>query len=256
MSAGWTFEAREGSHSWGLLKSPRGDYRVFVWSTPRDARKHALDIARAVARNEPTASVAPSRDLDGQEPLADGEDGSRPTFREYTTAVVSEDGALQAEVISIPRYFVGQGAEDPLAGLAADLGVERSLPVTEQGLSDLLEQLAYETVAGRDAQPTAVARISRVVTKEPVVVVEQSPAIGKSLAALVSQGGPAYILFAEGQPFLALAVEGALVIVWFVAGPVQGVREGLRDGAHDATKTVAHEVIETALRERFSRPSR
>jgi hypothetical protein len=44
----------------------------------------------------------------------------------------------------------------------------------------------------------------------------------------VSQSAPAYFLIAEGKPFLALAVETGLIAVWFIAGPVEGAREGLR----------------------------
>jgi len=55
---------------------------------------------------------------------------------------------------------------------------------------------------------------------------------------------------------MALAAEGALIVVWFVAGPVQGVREGLRQAAQDATTVVATELFEKWLRERFSRRRR
>ncbi|UGS36764.1 hypothetical protein [Capillimicrobium parvum] len=179
-----------------------------------------------------------------------------PAVRAYTTAVVSEDGALQAEILSVPRFFQRDQSVDPFAALASDLHVERAAPVSEQSLASLLEQIAYETSAARRAGPNAVSELVQAITSEPVVVVEQSPALGKSLMALASQGGPGYILVAEGKPFLALAVEASLVVVWFIAGPIQGAREGLREATHDATRTVATEMIERALRERFSRRRR
>jgi hypothetical protein len=178
------------------------------------------------------------------------------TVRAYTTAVVSDDGTLQAEVLSLPDYFAAGTPGDPVAALAEQLDVQTGAHVTEPFLADLVEQIAYEAPAARRAGPGAVREIVGVLIREPVVIVEHSPANGRSLLGLASQGATGYILIAEGKPFMALAVEAGIVIVWFIAGPVKGVREGLREAAHDATKTVMTEIIENALRRRFARKRR
>jgi hypothetical protein len=169
-----------------------------------------------------------------------------PTTHAYTTTVTSGDGQFAAEVISIPRYF--RGEVDPLGALAEELGVRRAAPVAEWHLRDMLTQLAYETGAGKRASPMAVEEVVKAVTDEPIVVVERSPSVGSSLAGLLSQGAPAYVMVAEQKPFMAAAIEAGLVVVWFLSGPVGGAREA----AHDATKTVMTEYLERRLREIFS----
>jgi hypothetical protein len=178
----------------------------------------------------------------------------------YTTTIASGDGSFVAELISLPRYFGDAVAQVPAAEqlerLIRDLGVDRGAPVTEASLESLLQQIAYETGAARRVPTAAVVEVVREVMNEPIVVIERSPAIGTSLLGLISQGVPAYILIADGKPFLALAVEAGVIVLWFIAGPVQGAREGLREAARDATKTVATELLERWLRERFSRRRR
>jgi hypothetical protein len=98
-----------------------------------------------------------------------------------------------------------------------------------------------------------VFEVVQSVVHDSIVVTEQSPAIGRSLLALIGQGPPACILIADGRPFFALAYEAGLVVVWFIAGPVVGVREGLREGAQEATRTVSNELFERWLRKRFPR---
>jgi hypothetical protein len=169
---------------------------------------------------------------------------------------VSEDGSLQAEILSVPRFLGGDQSGDWVAVLESELNVEHAAPVSEQSLQRLLEEIAYETAAGRRAGPGVIRPLVREIAFEPVVIVEQSAPFGKSLMALLSQGGPGYIFVAQGKPFLALAVEAGVTVVWFVAGPVQGVRDALREAAYDATKPVATELIESALRERFARGRR
>ena len=175
-----------------------------------------------------------------------------PTAHAYTTTVVSEDGSFKAEVISLPQYFEWEHTAQRFEQLTEALDVQRGAEVTEESLQDLLQQVAYETPAARRAPPVAKTQVIETVAQEPIVVLERSPAIGSSLTALLSQGAAAHILIAEGKPFLALAFEAGVVVVWFAAGPVQGLREGARD----ATKTVATELLEGWLRKRFSRPRR
>jgi hypothetical protein len=153
-------------------------------------------------------------------------------------------------VISFPAYFE-PGAIDPLGQLAAQLGVATAAPVTSDFVTSMLQQIAYETPAARRAGVGVVTELVQAITEQPVVITEQSAPSGRSLSALMGQAAPAYILVAEGKPFLALAVEAGLIVVWFIAGPVQGAREGLRQAAYDATKTVATEQLERWLRRRF-----
>jgi hypothetical protein len=170
-----------------------------------------------------------------------------PPVRTYTTAVVSEDGSLQAELLSIPQFFELGEQPEGLMWLGEEFGIQLGASVSEESLSSMLGQIAYESSAGQRAGPNAVSQVVQALVDEPVVVVEESPAVGTTLTALVSQAGPAYILVAQGRPFLALAAEAGLVVVWFIAGPIQGAREGLREG----TKVVVQEAFERALRERF-----
>jgi hypothetical protein len=172
--------------------------------------------------------------------------------RSYTTTILSNDGRVQAEVLSVPRFFDGVASAELIGELARTLGVERGSEVSEASLPEMLRQIAYETSAARTASPGAIDEIIAVLTQEPVVIVERSPAVGDTLLG-ISQSGPAYILIAEGKPFLALGVEAGLVIIWFIAGPIKGAREGLREGTQQAFKAVSAELVERALRERFAR---
>jgi hypothetical protein len=179
----------------------------------------------------------------------------------YSTTVASSDGTFVAEVISLPGYFEGyvetEGAAfESLSLLAEELGVQQGASVTEASLESLLQQIAYETTAARRSTPPAITEVVEAVVHEPIVILERSPAFGSSLLGLMAQGVPAYILIADGKPFLALAAEAGIVVVWFIAGPIQGVREGLREGARDATRNVTSELLERWLRERFSRGRR
>jgi hypothetical protein len=176
-----------------------------------------------------------------------------PTRHAYTTTVASSDGSFAAEVMSLPNFFDAPGAPEGLDALIEELGVQRGSAVTEQSLEDLLRQIAFETTAARSAGVPVVFEVVQAVVHEPIVVTEQSPAIGRSLLALIGQAPPGYILIVEGRPFLALAYEAGLFVVWFIAGPVRGAREGLREGVQEATRTVSSELFERWLRRRFPR---
>jgi hypothetical protein len=63
-----------------------------------------------------------------------------------------------------------------------------------------------------------------------MLVLESSPPAPTIVSRVVSQV-PASVLIAEGRPLLAVAVDLGLVVVWFAAGPVQRVREGMRAAA-------------------------
>jgi hypothetical protein len=167
--------------------------------------------------------------------------------------VTSLDGTIAAEVISLPGYFAGDATTPPLEQLMDELGLQRGAEVTESSVVNMLEQIAYESPGGKRSTPPAIREVAQSIATEPLVVLEQSPAFGRSLAAVLSQAGPGYILIVDGKPFLAIAVEGALVVVWFIAGPIQGARAGLTEAARDATRVVATEVFERWLRKRFPR---
>ena len=176
------------------------------------------------------------------------------TFHTYTTTIISEDGYLAAEVYSLPHFFSDIGSDADLESAAEALGVQLGTTVNADSLAEMLLQLAFETTAGkRTARQNfdGVRELVDAVVSDPIVVVEESPASGTTLKALAGQG-TVVVLIAEGKPFLALAAEGAMFVVWFVAGPIKGLREA----AHDATKTVATELLERWLRERFSRKHR
>jgi hypothetical protein len=170
-------------------------------------------------------------------------------FHSYTTTVISTDGSFAAEVVSVPGYFPSGMAEDPLAALTSELNVVRAAPVTPDHLADMLTQLAYESPAARRAVPGDVTQVVLALANDPLVVIERSPSSGTSLTALLTQG-TASVLVAEGRPFLALVYESGVVLVWFLGGPVQGIRDASREVAHEVWK----EYLRRQIRRRF--PSR
>jgi hypothetical protein len=170
----------------------------------------------------------------------------------YPTTVVASDGSFAVEISSFPGYFEDRDPAQEFERLSLELDLQQGAEVTADNVIDLLTQISYETGAAKRAPLEVRSELIATVAQEPLVIREQSAPTGSSLVALLSQGVPGYILFAEGRPFLALGVEGALFLVWFISGPVKGLREA----AHDATKTVATELLEDWLRKRITRGRR
>lgn len=102
----------------------------------------------------------------------------------------------------------------------------------------------------------AVPNIARQIADEPVVVFEGSAPVGRSLTTILSQGGAGYIVMTGGRPFLLVAYEVTVFIIWFAAGPIKGARAGLEEAAHDAAKEVATEVFRDWFRRAFRRRAR
>src|SRR5262245_52765656 len=109
----------------------------------------------------------------------------------YTTTVVSSNGSLGAETISIPAYFERVPSIEPLSSLVEELGGQPGAQVTAEALTDLLAQIAYETPAARRTSTDVVFEIVTAVAPEPILVLERSPAFGTTLAGALSQGPPA-----------------------------------------------------------------
>ena len=174
----------------------------------------------------------------------------------YRTAVLSDDGSFRAEVISFPRYFEDQAAGlANLERLAEELGAERDAPATANTLTDLLTQIAYETRGVRPGAP-AFHQVIGEVSREPIVIVEESPPIGTSLITLLGQGAAGYVWIIEGRPLLAVTWELVFVVVWFASGPIRGVRRGIERGLeesfYEATREeVSSEQIRQWVRRRF-----
>jgi len=186
--------------------------------------------------------------------MARGSEATRvSTTHAFTTTVASVDGSFGAEIVSFPHFFDQAQARTSLDLLVDELNLGRGAAVTDETLEPLLEQIAFESRAARGAGVENVREVVQAVVHDPIVVTEESPAVGSTLLGLVSQAPPTYILMVEGRPFLALAYEGAFVAVWFLAAPVIGAREGLREGAREATRAVSSELFEGWLRRRFRR---
>jgi hypothetical protein len=163
----------------------------------------------------------------------------------YTTAVVSDDGLLQAEILSLPNFVRAEVAapEEVVDELATWLNVDIQIvdDVTgESGLVCSLEWMAVRT--NRVLGPREMPRLAEAVAFEPVVVIEQSPPVITNLVGLAAQV-PAYTFLVENKPLLALGLEGALVVVWFAAGSVSG----LRRAATEATYEVSKELLEKSF---------
>jgi hypothetical protein len=172
------------------------------------------------------------------------------TTHAYTTTVVSGDGTFAAEVISFPRYFDGKDGAEQLVETAVELGVVPGAPVRPEHVADMLGQIAFETPGLRNASLNSVAQTVREVSEEPIVIVEESPAIGRTLNQLLSQGAVAYVWIVEGKPILAVGGGALLVVVWFVSAPIAGSRRALEEAGYEATRD-AVPLLKKWLRRRF-----
>jgi hypothetical protein len=174
------------------------------------------------------------------------------SIRTYTTAILSDDGSLQAEVLSLPNFTLA--GPHLLDELGESLGVEIQLVDDVPDESRLLDSLkwmadgaALEIQPGAQPLDLQMSHLIEAVAREPVVVVEESHPVTTSLTVLVTQAAPGWMFLVQQKPLLALVTEAVLVVVWFVAGPVKGARKGISE----ATEVVARDAFEQALRERF-----
>jgi hypothetical protein len=87
----------------------------------------------------------------------------------------------------------------------------------------------------------------------PVVIVEESDAVGRALGTILAAVGPSACI-AEGYGSTALLVlyEASLILVWFGAGPAKGVR----DAAEQAARTVAQPYFEDVFQDFVERRQR
>ena len=81
----------------------------------------------------------------------------------------------------------------------------------------------------------------------PVVIVEESPAIGRALGTLASQLPGAYIVEVYDSFPMLVAYETAVVLVWFAAGPAKGVKLAVTEATHEVIKPAVVERLGQAM---------
>jgi hypothetical protein len=162
-------------------------------------------------------------------------------LRTYRTRLTDQETGSTVQFLSAPG-LVEPDVLDPLGqaeDIAAELGVEVLRPVTASELPTDL----HVFVPGGGSRSERGQLYSEVLFA-PVVIVEESPAVGRALGTLLAQV-PSYAYLVEGHDSWALLVlyEATLIMVWLVAGPARGVR--------DAAEAAARKVSEPVFEERF-----
>jgi hypothetical protein len=164
-------------------------------------------------------------------------------LRAYTTTVISDDGAVQGFIGSLPSMFQGF-SRSTIASFAEEFGLDVGPQVDESALADMLQQLASET-SGRRATLSAIDAVIQEMIHQPIVILESSPPALNTLWGIVSQV-PASVLIADGKPLLAIAVDLGLVVVWFAGGPVRGARDGMQAAARNVSEELFEDCCASA----------
>ena len=88
------------------------------------------------------------------------------------------------------------------------------------------------------------------------MIVEQSPAVGRALGTLLTQGGAAYLAQTQGSPFLVIAYEATVIVVWFASGPLIGFREAAMEAAQTVGRAYFEALFQSVIERRERRANR
>lgn len=192
--------------------------------------------------------------------------GGVPLQRVYESVLLAESEQLRASILTLARFPDGTHESQSRHFLRyAGFSIGRDLrhvrwefrrrfgaEAQPSWLRAALEEVAALTLQGgasSRANDESIGVIIDEIWHAPVVVLESSPAAGKSLSSVGSQLVAAYIVLRSGHPGLVIAYESSLIVIWFVAGPVAGAKEGLRRAAEET----AYDVFKRWLEQRFGR---
>lgn len=175
----------------------------------------------------------------------------------YETVVLDESGLFRASVLSLADS--GLGGRSKLFDFLREAGFE-----LEHGPAwrdrwearDVLEKLATAAMGAPGPGAEDGVQVGAIIDDlwdAPITIVELSPAVGLSLSAIVAQGGAAVVASKSGNPGLVVAYESCVIVVWFLAGPITGIREGLRKAAEDVTEDYGRDIFRRWLNKRFGR---
>jgi hypothetical protein len=173
----------------------------------------------------------------------------------YETAVVESTG-FRASILNLSGFPDSAHGSNSRFFLR-DAGFELEPVRSPSDAFAALERLATSSFERDDIpispEPPDVRGVIEEVWTSPLVIVEASPALGRTLSSILSQGGAAWLAAKTGSAGLVVAYETGLIVVWFVAGPVIGAREGLRQAAEDATRQTGYVVFRDWLNKRFGK---
>jgi hypothetical protein len=162
-----------------------------------------------------------------------------PATHYYETVLVSRHATFSARVVSLPAMawpgqalrwiqFVDEAGLEPLDRVEPESlpGALREivgpLDIAEEEWRDFLNQLL----------------------DEPIVPVEQSPAVAASLGALASTAGGVLLLGGPAGPLVGLIVYGTVhILISFTSGVAKGVEKG----AEEATSEFVSAWLRRAL---------
>jgi hypothetical protein len=90
----------------------------------------------------------------------------------------------------------------------------------------------------------------------PIVVVERSDAVGRAFGTLISGAGAACLGVVEDSMPLVVAYETTLIVAWFVAGPLIGLREGAKEAARSVGRAYFEDLFGSLVKRHQERRSR
>jgi hypothetical protein len=149
---------------------------------------------------------------------------ARP-WRYYETTLMGERGA-SARVISVPVY--GGGSTPPVE-IADEL--ELKIYEVELAAAEILPNL----LRWSDRDPES-ADLAAQLVYAPVVIIEESPPIGRALGTLAWSGGGAVLVETGAGIGVLVAYGTAWALAWLVRFVVEHIQEGVGKAFEDEAR--------------------